>query len=89
MISAGLTADQPPPMSLLVPGITEASACALMVKSERYQWLGLRYLYYCGPCIAWILCSEAAFLVACCALVRFLTSVDKPVPSTFKSVASW
>lgn len=86
MVHAACQTSQPPPSSPLVPGITEASACALMVKSEFNQWAGLRYLYLTVPCIAWILCGEVAFLFACFGLVHFLSSVDKPAPSSYKTL---
>eukprot|EP00241_Pyramimonas_parkeae_P019613 CAMPEP_0114283616 /NCGR_PEP_ID=MMETSP0059-20121206/4200_1 /TAXON_ID=36894 /ORGANISM="Pyramimonas parkeae, Strain CCMP726" /LENGTH=303 /DNA_ID=CAMNT_0001404363 /DNA_START=270 /DNA_END=1181 /DNA_ORIENTATION=- len=82
-------AQDQPPSSLLVPGITEASAACLMVRSEFFQWAGLRCLYNAVPCIAWILCGEYAFLVASFMLVKFLKLVDKPVPSSYRTVASW
>ena len=59
------------------------------VKSEHYQWWGLRFIYFTAPLIMWLLAGEGAYLVACVAIRQFLQRVDAPVPHSYLTMASW
>lgn len=58
--------------------VTKASVQLMMCKAERTWWLGLRFLYFLLPAIAWVTCGALGLLIGAAGLLFWLREVDQP-----------